>query len=74
MTLAPGQAASSNVLIADALNFPKGRCEPTLAAGLRIGVPGGSGSKVAPLAFETCAKPSTATISVSPVTTAIEPL
>jgi hypothetical protein len=74
VTLAPGEPAISNVLIADALNFPKGKCEPTLAAGLRIGVPGGSGSKVAPLAFETCAKPSTGTISVSPVTTAVEAL
>src|SRR5262249_6537098 len=53
--LAPGHSAVATLQIVDALNFPKNKCEPTLAAGLRVSVPGGSGSKIAPLAFETCA-------------------
>jgi hypothetical protein len=73
VTLGSGQTAIADVLIADALNFPKNKCEPTLAAGLRVGVPGGSGAKVAPIAFETCAKASAATITVDPVTSLIQP-
>jgi hypothetical protein len=74
ITLAPGQAASADALIADAINFPKNKCEPTMAAGLKVGVPGGSGGKVAPIAFETCAKASARTISVQPVTATVEAL
>jgi hypothetical protein len=66
--LAPGDSAVATLRIVDALNFPKNQCKPTLAAGLRIGVPGGSGAKVAPLAFETCASAKSKTLSVSVVT------
>jgi hypothetical protein len=66
--LAPGDSAVATLRIVDALNFPKSQCKPTLAAGLRIGVPGGSGAKVAPLAFETCALAKSKTLSVSVVT------
>ena len=66
--LAPGHSAVATVRIVDALNFPKNQCKPTLAAGLRIGVPGGSGAKIAPLAFETCASAKSKTLSVSVVT------
>jgi hypothetical protein len=65
--LAPGGSAVATLRIVDALNFPKNKCKPTLAAGLRIGVPGGSGSKIAPLAFETCAVAKSKTLSVSVV-------
>jgi hypothetical protein len=65
--LAPGHSAVATLRIVDALNFPKNQCKPTLAAGLRIGVPGGSGAKVAPLAFETCALAKSKTLSVSVV-------
>jgi Protein of unknown function (DUF4232) len=65
--LAPGDSAVATLRIVDALNFPKNKCKPTLAAGLRIGVPGGSGAKVAPLAFETCALTKSKTLSVSVV-------
>jgi hypothetical protein len=67
VTLGVGEAAVSTLRIVDALNFPKSRCEPTLVAGLKVHVPGGSGAKVAPLAFETCGVTSSKTLSVSPV-------
>jgi hypothetical protein len=65
--LAPGHSAVATLRIVDALNFPKKKCKPTLAAGLRIGVPGGSGAKIAPLAFETCAVAKSKTLSVGVV-------
>ena len=70
IVLSPDQSALATLQIADALNFPKAKCAPTMAAGLRVALPGGSGAKVAPIAFETCAKPSAKTLSVG----AVEPL
>lgn len=67
VTLAPGQSASATLRIVDALNFPADRCRATTAAGLRVGIPGGHGNKIAPLAFETCARPVTKTLSAAPV-------
>jgi Protein of unknown function (DUF4232) len=66
--LAPDHAARASLQIVEALNFPAAKCNLTWAAGLRIGVPGGAGSKIAPLAFETCALASAKTLSVAPVT------
>lgn len=68
VTLVPGDTATATLRIVEALNYPKGKCKPTLAAGLRVTVPGGTGAKVAPLAFETCAVASTQTLSVAGVT------
>jgi hypothetical protein len=70
VVLAPKQSAMATLQVADALNFPKAKCTPTMAAGLRVALPGGSGAKIAPIAFETCAKSSAKTLSVS----AVEPL
>lgn len=67
VTLAPGQSASARLRIVDALNFPADRCKATTAAGLRVRIPGGQGNKVAPLAFETCVRAITKTLSVAPV-------
>jgi hypothetical protein len=67
VTLAPGQVASAQLRIVDALNFPADKCKATTAAGLRIGIPGGSGNKIAPLAFQTCVRATTKTLSVAPV-------
>jgi hypothetical protein len=67
VTLAPGQSATAQLRIVDALNFPADKCKVTTAAGLRVSVPGGSGNKVAPLAFETCVRASSKTLSVAPV-------
>jgi hypothetical protein len=68
--LAPGATATVTLRIVDALNFPKNQCKPTLAAGLRISVPGGSGNKIAPLAFEACALTKSKTLAVSVITAA----
>ena len=70
IVLAPEQSAMATLQVADALNFPKAKCAPTMAAGLRVALPGGSGAKIAPIAFETCAKSGARTLSVS----AVEPL
>jgi hypothetical protein len=70
IVLGPDKSAMATLQIADALNFPKAKCAPTMAAGLRVALPGGSGAKLAPVAFETCAKASAKTMSVS----AVEPL
>lgn len=67
LALAPGQSATARLRIVDALNFPADKCKATTAAGLRVGVPGGSGDKIAPLAFETCARSVTKTLAVAPV-------
>ncbi|MBS1886092.1 MAG: DUF4232 domain-containing protein [Actinobacteria bacterium] len=67
VTLAPGKSATATLRIVDALNFPTNQCKVTIAAGLRVSVPGGTGTKVAPLAFETCADASSKTLAVAPV-------
>jgi hypothetical protein len=67
LTLAEGQSAVARLQVADALNFPKGKCKPTMAAGLKVTVPGGSGAKIAPIAFETCASASAKTLQVGVV-------
>jgi Protein of unknown function (DUF4232) len=69
--LAQGQTATAQLQIVDALNYSPGECKPTWAAGLRIGIPGGSGSKVAPLAFRTCALTSAQILSVGAVTATV---
>lgn len=66
--LAQGDTATATLQIVDALNFSPNECRPTWAAGLRVGVPGGSGSKLAPLAFQTCALASAKTLAVGVVT------
>jgi hypothetical protein len=68
VTLAPGQSATATLRIVDALNFPADKCKATTAAGLRVGIPGGHGNKVAPSAFETCTRAVTKTLSVAPLT------
>lgn len=65
--LGVGQSASAQLQIVDALNYSKNECKPTLAAGLKIGIPGGLGVKTAPLAFETCALTSAQILRVGAV-------
>jgi len=74
VVLAPHQSAMATLQVADALNFPKARCAPTWSAGLRIALPGGSGAKIAPIAFETCAKSSARTLSIGAVEPVMEAL
>lgn len=66
--LAQGQTATAQLQIVDALNYSPNECKLTWAAGLQIGVPGGSGSKMAPLAFETCRLTSAQILAVGAVT------
>src|ERR1700760_4671043 len=47
IVLAPEQSAMATLQVAAALNFPKAKCAPTMAAGLRVALPGGSGAKIA---------------------------
>ena len=65
--LAQGQTATAQLQIVEALNYPTDKCKPTWAAGLRIGIPGGSGSKVAPLAFQACALTASQILSVGAI-------
>jgi Protein of unknown function (DUF4232) len=65
--LAQGQTATAQLQIVDALNFSPNECKPTWAAGLRIGIPGGYGTKFAPLAFQTCALTSAQILRVGAV-------
>jgi hypothetical protein len=67
VTLAPGSSATATLRIVDALNFPANKCKATMAAGLRIALPGGHGNKVAPLAFETCVYSASKTLAVAAV-------
>lgn len=69
--LAQGQTATAQLQIVDALNYSPNECKATWAAGLRIGIPGGSGSKLAPLAFQTCALASAKTLAVGAVTATV---
>ncbi len=66
--LAQGQTASAQLQVVDALNFSPNKCKPTWAAGLRIGIPGGFGTKVAPLAFQACRLTSAQILRVGAVT------
>jgi hypothetical protein len=65
--LAAGGSASFQLRVVEAGNFSPSACHPTMAAGLRVSPPGGGGSKVVPLPFETCAKPTQPVLSVGPV-------
>jgi hypothetical protein len=67
--LAQGQTATAQLRVVDALNFSPNECKPTWAAALRIGIPGGLGTKFTPLAFQACALTSAQIISVGAVTT-----
>ncbi len=72
VTLAPGSSASATLRIVDALNFPANKCKATMAAGLRVSLPGGHGNKIAPLAFETCVYSASKTLAVAPVAAATD--
>jgi Protein of unknown function (DUF4232) len=68
VTLKQGQSAAVTVQIVEALNYPPAKCKATWAAGLRIVLPGSSGSTLARLPFEACALTSSQILSVGPVT------
>jgi hypothetical protein len=66
--LAQGDTATAQLQIVDALNYSPNECKPAWAAGLKVGIPGNGGTKVAPVAFQTCALVSAKTLVVGAVT------
>jgi hypothetical protein len=70
VTLKQGQSAAVTVQIVEALNYPPAKCKATWAAGLRIALPGASGSTIARLPFEACALTGSQILSVGPITAA----
>lgn len=65
--LAAGGSAGFQLRIVSPGNFSPADCHPATAAGLRVSPPGGGGSKLVPLPFETCAKPTQPVLSVGPI-------
>ena len=57
ITLAPGAAASAQLQIVDALNFPASTCEPVKAAYLRVYPPGQTVPVYLANTSQTCSKP-----------------
>jgi hypothetical protein len=68
VTLRQGSSATVTVQIVEATNYPPARCKATWAAGLRIALPGSSGSTIARLPFEACALTGSQILSVGPLT------
>jgi hypothetical protein len=56
VTLADGATATAQLQIAVAVNFPRGTCRPTSAAGLRIYPPDQTAPKVVPIPFGACSR------------------
>jgi hypothetical protein len=67
ITIKQGQTASAQLRVVEAGNYSPSECKPTWAAGLKVGIPGGTGTKTAPLPFETCAKTTVQIISIGAV-------
>ena len=68
-----GDTATAQLRVVNALIYSPNECKPAWAAGLRVGIPGSSATKVAPLAFQTCALTSTRILSVQAVTPLVGP-
>lgn len=54
VTLLPRRSATSTVRIVEVGNYPRARCGPALAAGLRVAPPGETPSSLVPYPFEAC--------------------
>ncbi|HEX4033817.1 MAG TPA: DUF4232 domain-containing protein [Solirubrobacteraceae bacterium] len=64
VTLAAGASAHTVLRIVDAGNFPRSRCGPVTAAGLRVYPPGQTASKLIPYPFAACARDSATVLTV----------
>lgn len=64
VVLAAGGTANAAVQIVQAQNYPKSRCQPQRAAGLRVYLPGSYSSKVVPFPFLACANRSADVLGV----------
>jgi len=66
--LVSGGTASAVLRIAQAANFPRSACRPTMAAGLRVYAPNATASKVVPFPLAACARPGPVYLTVDAVT------
>ena len=64
ITLAAGGTANAVLRIVEAGNYPRARCKPTTAAGLRVYPPNQRVSKIVPFPLRACAKAGVAYLSV----------
>jgi hypothetical protein len=67
VTLAKGATATALLRVVDPGNFSPSVCHEATAAGLRVGPPGQSASKLIPLPFATCSRVGQSTLSVGVV-------
>jgi hypothetical protein len=64
VTLPAGGSAHTVLRIVDAGNFPRSKCGPVTAAGLRVYAPGQTASKLIPYPFAACARNTATVLSV----------
>lgn len=67
ITLARGATATAVLRIADADNFPRSVCRPTMAAGLRVYPPNQTTAKLVPFPFLACSRAGPVFMSVQAV-------
>jgi hypothetical protein len=67
VTLRKGATAKATLQIVEALNFPKSRCHPKMAAGLRVFPPNTRASRVVPFPFLACSRSGLGYLNVKPV-------
>ena len=63
-----GDTATATLGIVQAGNYPRARCGPTTAAGLRVYPPDETAAKIVPFPFRACARAGPVVLKVRPVT------
>ena len=66
--LSTGDTAFALLRVVEAGNFPRSRCRPVRAAGLRVYPPNAAVSKIVPFPLRGCADPGVTLLMVGPVT------
>jgi Protein of unknown function (DUF4232) len=67
VTLGKGATTRATLQIVEALNFPKSRCHPVKAAGLRVFPPNTRTSRIVPFPFDACSRHGLVYMNVKPV-------
>jgi uncharacterized protein DUF4232 len=67
VTLRRGATAVATLQIVEALNFPKSRCRPVTAAGLRVFPPNTRTPRIVPFPFDACSRHGVGYMNVKPV-------
>jgi hypothetical protein len=62
-----GATATATLRIVEAGNFPRSRCRPRSAAGLRVYPPNETAAKVVPFPFAACSRSGPAYLSIKPL-------